>query len=134
MEFESVLDGKARRAERSKIIQKYRHMDVRAPFARAWIRLPRGECIFEIEEHREFAVLLLESLREVDGLRVPMKHVDGFFVHLWNVNRGGLLKLKYRNARIDEFLQRDGDIFVFNRLMTNIEYGADVTPQRRVRF
>ena len=104
MKPESVLDREARGSERAEVIQKYRNVNVCPPFTRTGVRLPCCESVFEIEEHREFPVLLLERLRQIDRLSVAMQHIDRFLIHVWHVNGGRLLKLKDRNTGIDEFL------------------------------
>ena len=74
------------------------------PFTRPGVRFPCCESVFEVQEHREFAVFFLERLRQIDRLSVAMQHIDRFLIHLWHMNGGGLLKLEDGNAGIDEFL------------------------------
>src|ERR1051326_6596082 len=66
VEFQRVLDGEARGAELAQVVEEDRHMEVRPPFARAGILLPGLEGVFEIEEAVEFAVFLLDGLRQVN--------------------------------------------------------------------
>src|SRR5262245_35595918 len=102
-------------------------MNVRAPFTGARIRLPRSECVLEVEKHRETPVFLLQRLREVDGLSVAMQYVNGFFVDLRDVNGCSLLQLEDRNTGIHQLLKRKRNVLVFHSLMANVEDRADVT-------
>src|SRR5437870_6146393 len=129
VEPESILNSKARSPKRSEVIQKHGHVNMCPPFARTRVRLPRGESVFEIEEHRELAVFFLQRLGQINGLSVAMQHVDGFLSHLGHVYGGCLLQLENGNARIDELLQRDRNVFVFDGLMANVEHRAQMTPQ-----
>src|ERR1700746_2056130 len=65
-----LLDRKARRTERAKIVEKYRHVKVRAPFARPGVLFPGGKRIFEVEKVRKFAVFLLNRLRQINCLGI----------------------------------------------------------------
>ena len=99
-----LLDRKTCGPKRAEVIQKYGNVNVCPPFTRAGVGFPCCESVFEVEEHREFAVLLFERLRQVDRLSVAMQHIDRFLIHIWHVNGGRLLKLENRNTGIDEFL------------------------------
>src|SRR5262249_46026123 len=102
VEAQRLLDGKARGAERTAIVEEDRPVEMRAPFARAGILLPGGERIFEIEEAGELAVLLLDGLREVNGLGVSLERIDDGLRHFRNLQRSGFLQLEDRDAGIDQ--------------------------------
>src|SRR3974377_607308 len=125
-----LLDRKARRAERAKIVEKYRYVKVRAPFARTGILLPGGKRIFEIEKTRELAVLFLNRLRQVNRLGVGLERVDDVLRHLRNVQGGGFLQLEDRYAGVDQLLQVLGNVLVLDGLMANIEDDAEMPAQR----
>src|ERR1700746_1984403 len=71
-----LLDRKARRAERAKIVEEYRNVKVCAPFARTGIFLPGRKGIFEIEKARELAALFLNCLGQINRLGVALERVD----------------------------------------------------------
>src|SRR5437763_7076468 len=57
VEFQRVLDAEARGAEFAEVVEEHRHVEMRAPFARAGGVFPGLEGIFDIEESVELAVL-----------------------------------------------------------------------------
>src|SRR5262249_62115506 len=117
-----LLDRKARRAKRAKIVEKDRHVKVGAPFARAGILAPCGKCIFEIEKARELAILFLNRLRQVNGLGVTFERVDDRLRHLRHVQRGGFLQLEDRYPSVHELLQILGNVLLFYPFISYIEY------------
>ncbi len=129
-----VLDGEARGAELPEIVEEHRHVEVGAPFARARILFERRDGIVDVEEAVDLAVLLLQRLRQIDGLGVTLERIDRALRHFRNVQRGGFLKLEDRNAGIDQFLQRLGDVLVFHRLVADVVDDAEMPPQRLVRI
>src|SRR5712691_2994002 len=126
MEAQRLLDGKTRRAERAKIIEKHRHVKVGAPFARTWVLLPRRKGVFEIEKTRELAVLFLHRLRQIDRLGVSPQCIDNRLGHLRHVQRRGFLKFEDRDAGVDQLLQTLRDVLVFHGLMADVEYDAEM--------
>ena len=136
VEAQRVLDGKPRGTELAEIVEEYRHVNVRAPFALARRILLEGrDSIVNIEIAVDLAVALFHRLREIDGLGVFLERIDRALRHFRNIESGGLLQLEDRHAAIDQFLQRLGDVLVFDRLMADVIDDAEMPArQRRVRL
>src|SRR6201981_2580706 len=125
-----LLDRKARRTERAKIVEEYRHVKVRAPFPRSGILLPSNKRIFKIEKAGELAVLFLNGLRQINCVGVALECFDDRLRHLRHVQGGGFLQLEDRYTGVDQLLEILGNVLVFDGLMANIEYDAQMPAQR----
>src|SRR5271154_999305 len=96
VETQAVFDGKARGAELPEIVEEDRHVDMGAPFPRPWLLLKRGDGVVNVEKLRQLAVLLLNRLRQINGLSIALHCVDDVLRHFRYVQRGGFLELEDR--------------------------------------
>src|SRR5690606_18646994 len=130
VELERILDREARRPEIAEVVEKDRNVDMRAPFARAGIALPRGERVLEIQILRELPVATLDGLRQIDRIRVLAERVDLLLRDLGHADGRGLLQLEHRDADVGELPQRRADILVFDGLVTDVVNHAEMLRER----